>query len=412
MVGPGGVTRYSNFNDLKLQTCVSARIERKGVFGAVTNWNSMGTGYRGQTMHEPILACTVGNPKHKTLLSCFDGLAHERRRKPDLVAVQTPHAVRTADLLSRQPRSGFEGWAVQAQRFRSGATRFVACATTTGAQARATEGRNMSLPRMSLHIGDYLKDTTHLDATLHGAYLLLIMHYWVKGSLPDDDVRLARIARMNRTQWRKARPILEAFFFDGWQHKRIEREIADAIAHYEKFARAGRASAQARAAKKNEDRSNDVGNDVGNERPQSFEQPRPDNQEKGEGDSAPARAHTQEPMLSPYAFELAAAYRKAVGVDPGDPQWAGLPYTAQVWVTRGYDGAAVLAFGSALAARYGPKPMSYHAKAIENEMNSAKKTGASNAQNRHGSHTRGGTNGTGGGFASEAIFHVRAASET
>ena len=40
----------------------------------------------------------------------------------------------------------------------------------------------MSLHRMSLHVGDYLKDTTHLDATLHGAYLLLIMHYWAKGS--------------------------------------------------------------------------------------------------------------------------------------------------------------------------------------------------------------------------------------
>jgi uncharacterized protein YdaU (DUF1376 family) len=262
---------------------------------------------------------------------------------------------------------------------------------------------------MSLHIGDYLKDTTHLDATLHGAYLLLIMHYWVKGSLPDDDVRLARIARMSLTQWRKARPILEAFFFDGWRHKRIEREIAEAIERYEKFARAGRASAHARSAKKNEHCSNDVGNDVGNERPQSFEQPRPDKQEKGEGDSAPARAHTQEPALSPYAFELAAAYRKAVGVDPGDPQWASLHYTAQVWVTRGYDGAAVLAFGSALAARYGPKPMSYHAKAIENEMNSVKKAGASNAHNRHGSHLGGGANGT--GFASAAIFHARAASE-
>jgi hypothetical protein len=112
------------------------------------------------------------------------------------------------------------------------------------------------------------------------------------------------------------------------------------------------------------------------------------------------------------AFELAAAYRKATGVDPDDPQWVGLPYTAQVWVTRGYDGAAVLAVGSALAARYGPKPMSYHAKAIENEMNSARKAGASNAHNRYGGHAGGGANGTRGGFASAAIFHARAASET
>lgn len=266
---------------------------------------------------------------------------------------------------------------------------------------------------MSLHVGDYLKETTHLDATLHGAYLLLIIHYWVRGCLPDDDVQLARIARMSSAQWRKARPILQAFFYDGWRQKRIEGEIAAAVERYEKFSRAGHASVQARAAKKNEHRSNDigndVGNDVGNERPQSFEQPRTDNQEVREGDSAPTRAHAQDPMPSPEAFELAAAYRKAVGVDPDDPQWVGLPYTAQVWVTRGYGGAAVLAFGSALAARYGPKPMSYHAKAIENEMSSVKKAGASNAQNRHRSHVAGGATGT--GFASAAIFHARAASE-
>jgi Protein of unknown function (DUF1376) len=55
---------------------------------------------------------------------------------------------------------------------------------------------NMSLPKMSLHIGDYLRETMHLSATLHGAYLLLIMHLWAKGSLPDDDVQLAMIKPM------------------------------------------------------------------------------------------------------------------------------------------------------------------------------------------------------------------------
>jgi uncharacterized protein YdaU (DUF1376 family) len=259
---------------------------------------------------------------------------------------------------------------------------------------------------MSLHVGDYLKDTTHLNATLHGAYLLLIMHYWTKGFLPDDDVQLAMIARMSPTQWRKSRPILQAFFYDGWRHKRIEKEIADALERYENSARAGRASGQARAAKKNEHRSNDVGN----ERAASFEEPRTDNQEKKEGDSAPARAHTREPVISPDALELAAAYRKAAGVDPDDPQWIGLPYTALLWITRGYDGASILAIGSALAARYGPKPMSYHTKAIENEMSSAKQAGVSNAQNRHSSHPGGGASGT--SFAGAAIFHARAASET
>ena len=33
----GGVARYSNFNGLKLQTYISLRVQRKGIFGAVTN---------------------------------------------------------------------------------------------------------------------------------------------------------------------------------------------------------------------------------------------------------------------------------------------------------------------------------------------------------------------------------------
>jgi len=36
-VGLGGVARHSNFNALKLQTSVSARIEPKSFFGAITN---------------------------------------------------------------------------------------------------------------------------------------------------------------------------------------------------------------------------------------------------------------------------------------------------------------------------------------------------------------------------------------
>ena len=45
-----------------------------------------------------ILVCNVGNPKHKALPFSFDGLAHEHRRKPTLVAVHTPHAVCPAAL--------------------------------------------------------------------------------------------------------------------------------------------------------------------------------------------------------------------------------------------------------------------------------------------------------------------------
>ena len=92
---------------------------------------------------------------------------------------------------------------------------------------------------MPLYIGDYRADTTHLSAAQHGAYLLLIMHYWQQGSLPDDDEQLARIACMTLAEWRRNRPIIRAFFGDGWHHRRIDREMEKAVTAYEKRSRAG-----------------------------------------------------------------------------------------------------------------------------------------------------------------------------
>jgi uncharacterized protein YdaU (DUF1376 family) len=84
----------------------------------------------------------------------------------------------------------------------------------------------MNRPWMPLYIADYLRDTSHLGALESGAYLHLIMSYWVKGALPDDDRQLAAIARMTMSEWRRARPILAAFFGPHWaSHKRIDAEL-------------------------------------------------------------------------------------------------------------------------------------------------------------------------------------------
>lgn len=101
----------------------------------------------------------------------------------------------------------------------------------------------MSLPRMSLHIGDYKKDTGHLRAAGHGAYLLLTMHYWATGGLPDDDRQLSAIAGMTDREWKQIKPTIKAFFRDGWRHKRIDEELAAAQEKYEKRVDAGKKSA-------------------------------------------------------------------------------------------------------------------------------------------------------------------------
>lgn len=86
----------------------------------------MGTGYRVRTMHEPVLVCTVGNPRHLPFPSCFDGLAREHSRKPDefydAVQKHTPSAVR-CDLFARQARNGFDVWGDQIDKFAPEAAR-------------------------------------------------------------------------------------------------------------------------------------------------------------------------------------------------------------------------------------------------------------------------------------------------
>ncbi len=87
----------------------------------------------------------------------------------------------------------------------------------------------MKRPWMPLYVGDYLADTAHLNAAESGAYLHLIMHYWVNGCLPNDDRQLRRITRLTSRQWAQSRDILRSHFGDNWKHHRIDQEIAQAV---------------------------------------------------------------------------------------------------------------------------------------------------------------------------------------
>lgn len=86
----------------------------------------------------------------------------------------------------------------------------------------------MNRPWMPLYVADYRADTAHLNAAQHGAYLLLIMHYWQTGSLPIDEGALSRIACMTPAEWKRNRAPVAAFFNDNWIHKRIDAELARA----------------------------------------------------------------------------------------------------------------------------------------------------------------------------------------
>ncbi|TAV98485.1 DUF1376 domain-containing protein [Rhizobium ruizarguesonis] len=104
---------------------------------------------------------------------------------------------------------------------------------------------------MPLHIADYLADTGHLTATEHGAYLLLIMHYWQNGSLPENERVIARIAKLSPEQWDESREMLAMLFGPGWTHKRIDAELSKADEIIEKR----RAAAESRYSKGKKDTS-------------------------------------------------------------------------------------------------------------------------------------------------------------
>ena len=86
---------------------------------------------------------------------------------------------------------------------------------------------------MPFFVGDYLSDTMHLTTEQHGAYLLLIMAYWVKSkAVPNNDKKLASICKMSEKKWAETRAIISEFFDTDsdpelWVHHRIEKEIEE-----------------------------------------------------------------------------------------------------------------------------------------------------------------------------------------
>ena len=106
---------------------------------------------------------------------------------------------------------------------------------------------------MPLYVADYRNDTVHLSAAEHGAYLS--PHHVLlerRRSAWTMIASSARIAAMTAAEWRRARPIVQTFFQDGWRHRRIEEEIAKAEAKHERRQEAGKQGGIAKAnAKQN-----------------------------------------------------------------------------------------------------------------------------------------------------------------
>lgn len=88
---------------------------------------------------------------------------------------------------------------------------------------------------MPIDIGKYLGDTMHLTTVQHGAYFLLLMDYWKRGALQNNEPQIAAICRMDATSiaWADAWAVLKSYFVagaDGLLHNhKADKEIAKAL---------------------------------------------------------------------------------------------------------------------------------------------------------------------------------------
>ncbi len=109
---------------------------------------------------------------------------------------------------------------------------------------------------MQLYVSDYLGDTMHLTTEQHGAYLLILMTMWRhNGSLPNDDAKLARIARVNAKRWHLIKDDVLAFFIcENGQitQKRLNEELQKAVSISQKRKTSGSLGGLAKSLKNND----------------------------------------------------------------------------------------------------------------------------------------------------------------
>lgn len=217
---------------------------------------------------------------------------------------------------------------------------------------------------MPIHIGDYKRDTGHLRAAEHGAYLLLLFHHWSTGALPTDDRQLASIACMSPAEWKRAKPILVPFFDDGWVHHRVVSDLQAANEKYEKLAGAGKRGghAKARLAKKASQASQTLQANPGDALATDNRLPIDDDEEASPGG-----------LITPEAMALTEKLLVIAGHDPKfwPPGWCGAPMRVQTWMAEGWRPEIIVAAVQGAAARKrGPPAYSieYFEKAIAQEV--------------------------------------------
>ena len=97
-----------------------------------------------------------------------------------------------------------------------------------------------------------------------GALLLLKMHLWRIGPIPDDDVALARITATSPREWKKVRKAVEPLFivkYGEWQRHDWNDELEASYEAVNKASRAGKKANEIRWGRKKQASESDSESD-------------------------------------------------------------------------------------------------------------------------------------------------------
>ena len=141
--------------------------------------------------------------------------------------------------------------------------------------------------------GDYHRDTGDLSIIEHGAYRLLLDHYYMRGNLPSDRDRLYRLCRAFNGDEREAiERVVEIFFIDDGEcliNKKAEEEIEKRNGYLDEQARKSRLGVEARRKLKEEPTGQPTGQPKGVPLPSPSPSPSPEeNNNIVEKESRPA----------------------------------------------------------------------------------------------------------------------------
>jgi uncharacterized protein YdaU (DUF1376 family) len=137
---------------------------------------------------------------------------------------------------------------------------------------------------MPFYVSDYIADTMHLTPAEHGAYLMLILHYWRTGPIPNDDARLALITKLGDA-WSIASSTIKAFFEQSngmLVHRRIDREKLEAEGNKDRNQARAKAAADKRWGKHATSNANSNPQAIPNEYPSPSPSPSPSSLTLGE----------------------------------------------------------------------------------------------------------------------------------